>query len=105
MAEDIERVADALENLVQSGALSDESANALSLVNSREVARTLGDQSASRELLLVSVLVDDSTSIATNIGEIRRGYGVMLEALRKEWFSADVRVSARAMNAGLRAHE
>lgn len=101
MAEDVERVANALESLVLSGALSDESANALSRVNSREVARALGDHSPSRELLLVSVLVDDSTSIATDIGEIRRGYGVMLEALRKEPFSADVRVSARAMNAGL----
>lgn len=101
MAEDIERVANALESLVRSGALSDESADALARVNSKEVARALGDQSTSRELLLVSVLVDDSTSIATDIGEIRRGYGVMLEVLREESFSVDVRVSARAMNAGL----
>jgi hypothetical protein len=100
LSKELERVAGNLESLYSSGALSGESANALGKVT-LQLGQGLGDVSPSKELLLVSVLVDDSTSIATNIHEIRFGYGRLLEALREEPFEADVRVHARAMNRGV----
>jgi hypothetical protein len=101
VADELERVADSLESLYGSGGISEESAEALAAVNPRELASGLGEVSSSSELLLATILVDDSTSISTSIDEIRHGYSVMLEALRDESFSADVQVHARAMNQGV----
>lgn len=101
MGNEIERAESSLEHLYGSGGLSDESAQALEKVELDGVGQALGDVSSSPELLLVSVLVDDSTSIARNIDDIRFGYGRLLEALRTKSFDAEVRVHARAMNRGV----
>jgi hypothetical protein len=100
LSNELERVADSLGHLYGSGVLSEESANALAKVN-QQLGQGLGDTAQSKELLLVSVLVDDSTSIARNIEEIRFGYGRLLKALRAELFEADVRVHTRSMNQGV----
>lgn len=101
MDDDTERVAKNLERLYEAGGLSDESAGALEAVSPQHTASGLGERSSSSELLLVSVLVDDSTSIATSIDEIRLGHGKLLKALRSKPFTADVQVHSRAMNLGV----
>lgn len=101
MGDETERVVKSLESLYGAGGLSDESAGALAAVSPQHIASGLGERSSSSELLLVSVLVDDSTSIVTNIDEIRLGHGKLLKALRSKPFTADVQVHSRAMNLGV----
>lgn len=103
MGNEIERAARSLENLYSSGALSDDATDALLAVTgaAKEIAPGLGEASTRDEILLASILVDDSTSIAININEIRFGHKIMLEALRAELFTADVQVHTRALNRGV----
>jgi hypothetical protein len=102
VGQDIERADTSLKALYLTGALSDAASEALAIVKAAaEIGAALGEHSAGDELVLASILVDDSTSIADNIGEIRSGHGHMLEALRAERFEADVQVQTRALNKGL----
>jgi hypothetical protein len=98
----LERVAGNLERLYGSGGLSQESSRALgSPETAVEIAEGLGRPSSASELLLVSVLVDDSTSITPNLGEICTGYQQLLAALRSESSTADVQVLTRVLNRGV----
>jgi hypothetical protein len=103
MDQDTERAADSLEALYESGGLSEESKDALLAVRgvAPEIGGGLGDTSSARELLLASILVDDSTSIGSLVSDIHHGHGLMLEALRAERHSADVQVLTRALNRGV----
>lgn len=103
MGQEIERAAKSLEALYRSGALSDDTKNALLNVRgvANKVAAGLGERSEGDELLLAVILVDDSTSVAANMAEIRLGHKLMLEALRAESFGADVQVHTRTLNGGV----
>jgi hypothetical protein len=102
MASELDRTAGSLKRLYTSGALSKESADALTTRETvLDISKGLGETTSSPEVLLVSILVDDSTSIAINIGEICFGYDQMLQALRAEPFTADVQVHTRALNRGV----
>jgi hypothetical protein len=103
VGQDIERATELFRGLYVSGDISNDSKDTLLAVNGAalEVGRGLGDESSSRELLLATVLVDDSTSIATRINEIRVGHTLMYEALADEASSADVQVMTRALNRGV----
>ncbi len=98
---DAKRVEGALQRLYGAGGLSDESASALERAKPAQIEAALGEISGASELLLVSVLVDDSLSIARDIEDIRFGYEKLLEALRTKSFDADVQFHARAMNKGV----
>src|ERR1700704_526466 len=102
MANEIERAAASLERRYVSGALSEESAKTLIPRETvLEIAKGLGKPGAGQEILLVTILLDDSTSVATNINEIYFGYSQMLKALRSESSTADVQVHSRALNRGV----
>jgi hypothetical protein len=102
MGNDLERVANSLERLYGSGTLSEGSAKALGRPETAiAIEGGLGKPGTGREVLLVSILVDDSTSVATNLDEIRLGYSKMLKALRAESSTADVQVHTRALNRGV----
>lgn len=82
------------------GTLSKESAAALLAVPNLavRVAEGLGDMSAAPELMLVSVLADDSFSIAKQAPEVGRGQQLLLHALSTAQRSADVLVQTRLLN-------
>jgi hypothetical protein len=103
MGQEIERAAGPLEGLYRSGALSDDTKDALLYVPGavEKIAAGLGERSAGNELLLALILVDDSTSIAMRIKEIRFGHNLLLEALRAEASDADIQVHTRALNRGV----
>jgi hypothetical protein len=102
MSQEIERAKGPLQALYRTGAISDDAADALAAVKAvAKIGAGLGERSAGDELLLALILVDDSTSIAANISEIRSGHKHMLEALRAEPFEADVQVHTRALNRGV----
>jgi hypothetical protein len=103
MSQEVERAAGSLEALYRSGALSTDAKDALEGVEAVavQIAAGLGETSTGNELLLAVILVDDSTSIAISINEIRSGHKLMLEALRAETFEADVQVQTRALNRGV----
>jgi hypothetical protein len=103
MGQEIERAVGALEALYGSGGLSEESKDALLAVSNSalEIGGGLGDPSLASELLLASILVDDSTSIGSLVSDIHHGHGLMLEALKAERYSADVQVLTRALNRGV----
>jgi hypothetical protein len=102
MTQEIERIAGSLERLYQDGGLAEQTSNALQAPRIKAaIERGLGEQSPADELLLATILVDDSLSIAPNIDEIRRGHNAMLAALRETSSSADVRVLTRALNRGI----
>jgi hypothetical protein len=104
VSHEIERVADSLELLYGSGALSKPSAELLGQESAkRAIAKGLGPPGVGQEVLLVAILVDDSGSIALNLDEIHLGYERMLEALRGESANADVQVHIRALNHGVLA--
>lgn len=104
MGQEIERAAGSLEALYRSGALSNEASDAFAAVEAAaDIGAALGKWSANDELLLASILVDDSTSITYQIDEIRSGHKQMLEALRAEPFEADVQVHTRLLNHGVLA--
>src|SRR5947209_4654762 len=83
MHDDIDRAAGALERAYAEGALSAEAKDALLAIGNAgvEIGRSLGTGSESREILLVTVLVDDSASIGEHDDEVRRGHNLLLEAL------------------------
>jgi hypothetical protein len=82
------------------GTLSKESAQALLAVPNlaARVAEGLGDSSVSPELMLVSVLADDSFSIARQAREVALGQNRLLDALVTAQRSADVLVQTRLLN-------
>jgi uncharacterized protein YegL len=101
MVHDLERAATSLERLYASGAISEKSADTLSTPRLADViGRSLGDKSTSAELLLATLLVDDSPSIGGNVGEIRRGHRMMLQALAEQSTQTDVRVLTQLFNRG-----
>jgi hypothetical protein len=100
MSHEIERTAGAIQAVWRSGALSDEAKDALVIVQ-EQLGRGLGEGSTADELLLVVIVVDDSTSVALNMREIRFGHKLMLDALRTESFGAEVQVQTRALNCGV----
>lgn len=103
MGAEIERAASAMEALYRSGAISDKATNALARIDgvTEQLARGLGETSHGDELVLALILVDDSSSVSGNVGEIRSGHQLMLDALRAERFDADVQVQTRALNRGV----
>lgn len=103
MDQDIEQVAKSVEALYGSGALSDRATDALQgVVGVADIlAAGLGGATVRDDLVLVTILCDDSTSIESRLSEIRSGHSLMLEALRAESFEADVRVHTRALNRGV----
>jgi hypothetical protein len=103
LSNDIDRTPAVIQALWRSGALSDESTAALQDVReiSEKLSQGLGDDSNRDEVVLVAIVVDDSTSIALNMPEIRVGHELMLDALRAESFEADVQVHTRALNRGI----
>ena len=104
VSRETERAASNLERLYSSGALSRTSADLLGQERTKHaIAQGLGSASTKREVLLVAILVDDSTSIAINLDEIHFGYGQMLDALRAESVNTDVQVHVRALNRGVLA--
>jgi hypothetical protein len=94
------RVAGSLERLYGDGGLSDGSSKTLEKLKT-EIVKGLGKVSEADELLLATLLIDDSLSIAPNVAEIRHGHNLMLEALRDEDTTAEVRVNTRALNRGV----
>ena len=99
-----ERAAGLLERLYGSGAISRGSTDALLATGlaAPQIENGLGKTASSNELLLASVLVDDSPSIASSIEEIRFGHSLMLEALGSEsGASTDVHVLTSALNRGV----
>lgn len=100
MERELERVAGGLEHLYGEGGLSEQSAAALEQQRDT-IGKGLGEPATGSELLLVSILVDDSTSIATNLNEIGFGYSQMLEALRAEPSTAEVLVLTTLLNRGV----
>lgn len=102
MTNELERAKRPLVQLYEAGELDELSCAALETPDIRAaVAAGLGEDSAADELLLATLLIDDSASIAPNIAEIRRGHNTMLEALRAQKTTADVLVQTRALNYGL----
>lgn len=101
MPSDAERVGRSLAQLYQGGGLSPDSASALQKAKPARVGTALGEAVDASELLLVSVLVDDSISIARDIDDIRLGYGKLLKAVRTKPLDAVVQFHVRAMNSGV----
>jgi hypothetical protein len=99
----IGRATGAIERLYGSGALSQQSADALYGTDraALEISRGLGEPSSAGELLLAALQVDDSPSIAPNVAEVRLGHNNMLEALRTVDTTAEIRVLTRAFNRGV----
>ena len=100
---EIERAAGALEQLYGTGGLSEESKDALLAVKTTVglIGSGLGEAAPPGELLLASVLVDDSSSIGPLIAHVRHGHQLMHEALQNQSHSAHVQVLTRALNRGL----
>lgn len=102
MMNDLERVTANLGGLFKGGAVSDESAAILrSPTTALAIENGLGQSGEGGEVLLVAILVDDSTSVATNLAEIHLGYDAMIEALRAETATAHVQVLTRTLNRGV----
>lgn len=92
----------ALEGAYADGVLSEVSRDALLGVPriGGEIARSLGDGAGGDELLLVTMLVDDSASIGERAGEVRRGHDLMLKALSGGG-ETRVLVHTRLLNGGV----
>jgi hypothetical protein len=101
--EEIERAAGLIERLVQRGAVSQETTDALLDTEQAavEIGRGLGEHSSARDVLLATILVDDSTSIGRLVPEVRYGHSLLLDALASESTTADVQVLTRALNRGV----
>lgn len=100
MERELDRVAGGLERLYGEGGLSEQSSAVLQQQRDT-IGKGLGEPATGSELLLVSILVDDSTSVATNLNEIGFGYDQMLEALRAEPSTAEVLVLTTLLNRGV----
>jgi hypothetical protein len=102
MSNEIERIARSLAQLYDAGELDELSCTTLEAPDVKAaVAAGLGERSTADEVLLTTLLIDDSASIAPNIAEVRRGHNTMLEALLTEQTPGDVRVQTRALNYGV----
>jgi hypothetical protein len=100
---DIERAETLLGDMYASGTLSEASTNALLRAKRapREIGAGLGGNVRARDLLLATLLVDDSPSISTNLHEIRRGHELMLRALARQTSGSDVLVLTKMFNRGV----
>lgn len=96
----VRQVSSLLGAALADGTLSKASAAALLAVPNlaSRVAEGLGDVSAAPEVMLVSVLADDSYSIAKEAPAVARGQNRLLEALQTAQRSADVLVQTRLLN-------
>jgi hypothetical protein len=103
MGYEVERVVGAVERLYGSGTLSQASAHALLNTGNAalEVSRGVGEVSSADELLLATLLVDDSPSIGRFVSDVRYGHNNMLEALRMVNTTAEIQVHTRAFNRGV----
>lgn len=102
MSSEVERTTRPLAQLYDAGELDDKPRAALEAPSIKAaILGGLGEVSAADELLLATVLIDDSVSIAPNMAEIRRGHNMMLDALRVDESTADVRAQTRALNYGI----
>jgi hypothetical protein len=104
MADEPDRAADLLQRAYASGELSKESSQALIAAGDigREVGQALGSGSQGDELLLVTILADDSGSILSIPGgaeAVRQGHNHCLDALNTEK-DAKVLIHTRYLNAG-----
>jgi hypothetical protein len=99
---EIERASNLVERLYASGGLSQESAEALLAAPdaAADIGNALGEVSEADEILLVTALVDDSTSIGLGAGSIRAGHATLIQALLDEASTADVLLHTRALNRG-----
>jgi hypothetical protein len=100
MGTELDRVARPLERLYRDGGLSEASSKALEGIKA-DITTSLGDTSTADEAMLATLLIDDSFSIAPNVAEIRHGHNLMIDALRDERITAEVRVQTRALNRGI----
>lgn len=83
MSDELDRVASILGDAAAAGAISEGSQQALLRVGGvgAEVARRIGEEVAADELLLVTILVDDSGSMDNNCPAVCHGHGLLLQAL------------------------
>jgi hypothetical protein len=97
-----ERAIRLLQEAYSKGELSDDSTQALLSAEgaAAQVAAALGSEGTSGEVLLVSILVDDSSSIAGHAPEVCAGHNLLLESLL-EPSSTEVLVLTRYLNRGL----
>ena len=100
-----DEVGDLLGGAYGDGSLSRETMEALTRLPNvgQEIADGLGepDRAAKPEVLLVTILGDDSGSISGREQDVRAGHNLLLEALGTEVESADILVHTRLLNAGL----
>lgn len=103
MGSDIERAAELLDELDRSGALSPEASAALlgTKAAPREIGSGLGDVSRGHDLLLATILVDDSPSVYRLVPYIRGGHARMLRSLQNQEGETEVLVLTRAFNRGV----
>lgn len=103
MGQEIDRVAGLIGRMHESGALSPDSTQALFATGRavQAIRYGLGHGSSADELLLATILVDDSPSIEHQIAAIQQGHGAMLDALAPEHANSDVLVHTRAFNGGV----
>jgi hypothetical protein len=103
MAKEVDRGAGLLERAYADGELSEESSQALVTAGdiAAEVGRALGAPGGREKLLLVTILVDDSSSIKSIGGAdtVRLGHNHCLDALSKE-SGTETLVHTRYLNAG-----
>ncbi len=105
MDDEVERAAGLLERLYRDGDMSEEAKQALlrAAHAPKQIGTGLGyEPTSARDMLLVSVLVDDSTSIGSLVSDIHYGHSIMLDALREESTgSTEIQILTRALNRGL----
>lgn len=99
---DTNRAANALEAAYAEGGISEASKDALLAVPDigREIGASLGISGQAGELLLVTILADDSESIGYQASEVRQGHTLMLEALGGG-FATEVLVHTRLLSGGV----
>jgi hypothetical protein len=103
MADHLEKAQDLVTDLYATGTLSEASTSALLNAKDtvREIGVSLGETVGAREVLLATLLVDDSASVASNLVDIQRGHALMLRALAREASETSVLVHTRLLNRGL----
>jgi hypothetical protein len=104
MAGSVDRAAKLLQRSFAEGELSQESTQALRAIGNigNEVGEALGDDEGTGDLLLVTIVADDSSSIATIQGgpsAVRAGHNHCLDALELDQAS-DILVHTRYLTAG-----
>jgi hypothetical protein len=100
---DVERASEILDDLWRNGDLSDEAGDALlkDKTATRQIGSGLGQLPSGEDLLLATILVDDSPSVGSNVPHIRHGHTMMFEVLRRQATDSEVMLLTRALNRGL----